>query len=851
MSAENGALEEQSSAAVSTEVEDLKTTHALQQELNANKLRDLTSANNELKQRVDSLVADLESRSKELEESRRHHAQHSQEAESKHGQLMDDLQQLRSSLSVKESAAEDARNECEAEHGKHQEQLASMRKELEQRHSEQEKSLTSAQNDLKKHLEKEKEKTAAAEKEAASLRDQVAAKEEERQSAVQEKGKAERLTQQFRQEAEKAKGEAKSLETEVHKWQTNYESVQTLLNDTQKQTEKGKDDVKSQFIKLSWAQNKLKAETEAHKETKSKLDTTSKHLSTVQEEMSKLRKDYDKTMTDVQNQSMRSSTQLDGRIREIEAELKKKVEENDIELQAHKVTAQQLLDTQSRLKTTSEELSAAKTSVEEKTSQVEELQQNVSKEHDRFEDRQRECERLNSRISEIGELRQQLTQERERVTTLSSELGEVLASRSELEGEVGERQQREGEMLSFHQRMAAMNAELQSQNNKISDDLLAIRNSHSDLKVEHDHLAEERSRLQREFENLQQQYKTEVSKLSAKVDDKTKAVEQLTVLLDDERGEVRVLKRKNTASVKDLTRQLLQARKTVDALKTGELDVEELRLQSGISSGSSAANRGATIQRYASDMDISTSSYGTEIGVSNPDAVRGNSAPPPASYHRTTSPSANPASTSSSQRIRSLSVGRVVGPEQRTQHQTSAGPASVSVPTSTERAPDIDSSNLESVSIQRPPAVIEKERRMLLSKIGSLQNSHASKDEKMEFMESHIIELTEEIRRKTRAIQCLVLRQDSGSISPASLDSYKLQAGPQRGIMASVFHSRKVDQKMTLNLSLEINSKMQAVLEDLLIKNMTLKDNLSTLGQEVADLLAVIKHHNIRVPRKF
>ena len=75
---------------------------------------------------------------------------------------------------------------------------------------------------------------------------------------------------------------------------------QTLLNDTQKQTDKGKDDVKSQYIKLSWAQNKLKAETEAHKESKKKLEDTSKQLATVQQEMDKLQKEHDKTVTEVQ-----------------------------------------------------------------------------------------------------------------------------------------------------------------------------------------------------------------------------------------------------------------------------------------------------------------------------------------------------------------------------------------------------------------------------------------------------------------------------------------------------------------------------------------------------------------------
>jgi hypothetical protein len=43
------------------------------------------------------------------------------------------------------------------------------------------------------------------------------------------------------------------------------------------------------------------------------------------------------------------------------------------------------------------------------------------------------------------------------------------------------------------------------------------------------------------------------------------------------------------------------------------------------------------------------------------------------------------------------------------------------------------------------------------------------------------------------------------------------------GIMASVYGSRALDNNMTLELSLEINRKLQAVLEDTLLKNITLK----------------------------
>jgi len=41
--------------------------------------------------------------------------------------------------------------------------------------------------------------------------------------------------------------------------------------------------------------------------------------------------------------------------------------------------------------------------------------------------------------------------------------------------------------------------------------------------------------------------------------------------------------------------------------------------------------------------------------------------------------------------------------------------------------------------------------------------------------------------------------------------------------MASLYSSKQSDSAMTLELSLEINQKLQAVLEDTLLKNITLK----------------------------
>ena len=56
--------------------------------------------------------------------------------------------------------------------------------------------------------------------------------------------------------------------------------------------------------------------------------------------------------------------------------------------------------------------------------------------------------------------------------------------------------------------------------------------------------------------------------------------------------------------------------------------------------------------------------------------------------------------------------------------------------------------------------------------------------------------------------------------------------------MASLYSNSVNDSNMTLDLSLQINSKLQAVLEDTILKNITLKENVDTLGAEIERMSA-------------
>lgn len=143
-----------------------------------------------------------------------------------------------------------------------------------------------------------------------------------------------------------------------------------------------------------------------------------------------------------------------------------------------------------------------------------------------------------------------------------------------------------------------------------------------------------------------------------------------------------------------------------------------------------------------------------------------------------------------------------------------------------------------SVAVDNFPEV---DKAMLIERIVRLQKAHARKNEKIEFMEDHIKQLVEEIRKKTKIIQSYILREESGTLSSEASDFNKVHLSRRGGIMASLYTSHPADSGLTLELSLEINRKLQAVLEDTLLKNITLKENLQTLGTEIERL---VKHQH-------
>ncbi|CAH2100543.1 unnamed protein product [Euphydryas editha] len=134
------------------------------------------------------------------------------------------------------------------------------------------------------------------------------------------------------------------------------------------------------------------------------------------------------------------------------------------------------------------------------------------------------------------------------------------------------------------------------------------------------------------------------------------------------------------------------------------------------------------------------------------------------------------------------------------------------------------------------------DRRALVERIVSLQRAAAARAERCEFLQEHCAALTRELRLKTRLLRVALPALPPAALASGAAERHKSEiAQLGGGAMAAVWGGDPGG--MTLELSLEMNKRLQAVLEDTLLKNITLKENMDTLGEEISRLREQVKSY--------
>ncbi|XP_059180577.1 coiled-coil domain-containing protein 186 isoform X2 [Centropristis striata] len=539
------------------------------------------------------------------------------------------------------------------------------------------------------------------------------------------------------------------LAQEKGRLQQLYEAKEGEVSRFTREVEKLKEEINSHLIKVKWAQNKLKSEADAHKETKDKLRETTSKLAQAKEETEQIRKNCKDMIRTYQESEELKSNELDAKLRETKGELEKHKQEQTDQLEVHRVKAKELEDLKRSYKEGMDELITLRTKLKCLEDERPRWEDELSKYREIINRQKAEIGRQRDKLDEITSLQEQNERDKQEITSFREEVDSLTNQMADLQRDVQGSREREAELLGFTEKLSSKNAQLQSESNSLQSQLDQLNGSFTELQAkleETNRLLDDKSRQLKQEEVLRQQ---EVQGLQEQRAALQTEMAQLKTRVEELRDELVTQKRKQAANIKDLTKQLTQARKRLEQVENGGCD------------------------RDVSSMGSRSSSSG------------------------------------------SLNA----------RHGGSSGVE--------ERVPESQSSPSVVVVDSFP----EVDKTVLVERIVRLQKALARKQEKIEFMEDHIKQLVEEIRKKTKIIQSYVLREESGALSSEASDINKANLSRRGGIMASLYTSHPADSGLTLDLSLEINRKLQAVLEDTLLKNITLKENLQTLGSEIERLI--------------
>ncbi|MBN3319540.1 CC186 protein, partial [Atractosteus spatula] len=558
-----------------------------------------------------------------------------------------------------------------------------------------------------------------------------------------EKEVLEKKLREANREAEKQANRVKQLTQEKGRLQQLYDTKEAEATRFTREIEKLKEEVNSHIIKVKWAQNKLKSETDAHKETKDRLRDTTSKLTQAKEEAEQIRKNCQEMIKTYQESEEIKSNELDAKLRETKGELEKQKQEKTDQLELHQAKIKELEDLKRTFKEGMDELHTLRTKVKCLEDERLRTEDELSKYREIINRQKSEIQNLLERLKVVQKLEDQHQKDEQDIQSLKEEVETLNSLITDLQRDIQGSRKRESELLGFTEKLTSKNAQLQSESNTLQTHLDQSTNRVRDLESQIEEKERSNADLVKRLQKEEQLRQEEVHTLQNERSSLQKETAELKTRIEELKDDLVTHKRKQTANIKDLTKQLLQARKKLDQMENGNYDKEA-------SSMGSRSSSSGSLNARSSNEDRSPENSGSSAVVDS--------------------------------------------------------------------FPEVD-------------------KAMLIERIVRLQKAHARKNEKIEFMEDHIKQLVEEIRKKTKIIQSYVLREESGALSSEASDFNKAHLSRRGGIMASLYTSHPADSGLTLELSLEINRKLQAILEDTLLKNITLKENLQTLGSEIERLI--------------
>ena len=350
---------------------------------------------------------------------------------------------------------------------------------------------------------------------------------------------------------------------------------------------------------------------------------------------------------------------------------------------------------------------------------ISELESNVDKLKNNCEEQKVRIDEMMSQAAELEQLKLKLSNEESKLSKLQGDMEKLTSENAELCDNMDEKAKKESELLDFTQKLTEKNVELNSNLTFIESRANILETEHSRLTGQVSELQAMNGQLKIELESETKNRKCETETLAKKLAESMKTVESFRQKVTDANNEVSVLKRKNASSLRELTKELKECQRKLESS-------HHLRVASPLSA-SSRASSNSSLHKLANNEESNSSSSNLSLASSE---TIGNG------YVRT-----NPQIQVTILKIRNIVKNVII--------------------------------LVYFIQVNSLPSNVP-DSQVLVEKIVKLQKELAKRQEKLDFMEEHVSTMVEEMKKKNKLLQNLMLKQDVGSLATSDMDDNKV-----------------------------------------------------------------------------
>ena len=362
-------------------------------------------------------------------------------------------------------------------------------------------------------------------------------------------------------------GKVKTMRDEKVKMQQQVDAKQTELTNLQKEVDRVVENFRQSEQKARWLQGKMASESEGMGELKQKVERLTNALKDAKEEADKSKKHYEGVIREYQRKEEEQET--DTTVRAQEKEVKRIIDEQLIqekekaelgfksELEASVKKSADLTSENHSLKTRLKRIEEEKL---ELVSQLNDLHHELVGKNGTIGQLAEELKGVKTQLSDSERMvkakEEESVESRRRVDELQGTIDSMKEAYEESHVEVDNYSARNAELLSFTEKVSSKNTQLLSETANLKSQLdAAMREKEqlSKLKMESDVQAAE---LRTKFDALQTQFDATKTAMKADIATKAEAVTQLQQQLEDEKNEIKVMKKKHAMAIKELSREI-------------------------------------------------------------------------------------------------------------------------------------------------------------------------------------------------------------------------------------------------------------------------------------------------------